>query len=212
MNEIALRLNEEVAEQPDRPSGQPAYAPNSLVSFPPEAWADWVKHGQESHRQDEEERFARDPAYQALAKGTWTYRDSGTTQSLQACEATFWTRNGGVSFIHLGGKDDLTLLGFFGAGIPSVGKPRTVTMELIQSGEVQKVRAINLRFGTVASMGMVLFNVHSPAILIGAIEDRQDFEIRLDGKTIAQGEWHSGVAARNTLAACLNGQGISTAR
>lgn len=212
MNEMARQLNVQVEEQADRPSDLPAYAPNSFVSFPPDAWRDFVKHAQDTHREEIEERFGKDPAYQALLKGTWTYRESDDRHPPPACEATFWTRNGGVSFIHLGGTVDLTLLGFFGASIPSVEQPRTITMELIQSGEMQKVRALNLHFGSIASMGMVLFNVHSPKILLDAIEDRQDFELRLDGKSIAHGEWHSGLAARDTLAACLKDLGVSSAR
>lgn len=183
------------------------YAPNRFVSFPPEAWADWVRHGQEQSRQLEEERMASNPAYRALVQGTWTYLKSDPGDALKACQATFWTRNGGVSFIHFGGKEDFTLLGFFGAMIPSVKDPRLVELDLIQSGETQKVRAINLHFGPVESMGMVLFSVQSPKILLGAIEDRQDFEIRLAGETIAQGAWHSGLKARDELSACLKSQG-----
>ncbi|MBN9548572.1 MAG: hypothetical protein J0H31_06730 [Alphaproteobacteria bacterium] len=207
LNEAIRELNEQVAEDQEADSSGPGYAPNSFVSFPPEAWADWVRHSQETHRQEEEKRFAQDPAYRALKRGTWTYHASGPEQSLRSCAATFWTRNGGVSFIHLGGGLDLTLLGFFGARIPSVKQPRTVKMELIQSGEVQRVRALNIHFGSVKSMGMVLFNVHTPATLIGAIEDRQDFELRLNGETIAKGAWHSGLKARDKMTSCLKGQG-----
>ncbi|MBN9032673.1 MAG: hypothetical protein J0I23_23005 [Rhizobiales bacterium] len=53
-----------------------------------------------------EERFGKDPAHHELMKGVWTQRRSSPQQSPKICAATFWTRNGGVSFIHLGGKDD----------------------------------------------------------------------------------------------------------
>ena len=103
--------------------------------------------------------------------------------------------------------DDFTFLGFFGASIPSVKQPRTINMELIQSGETQRVRALNIHFGSIKSMGMVLFNVHTPSNLIGAIEDKQDFEIRFNGGTIAQSAWHIGLKARDELASCLRSQG-----
>lgn len=207
MNDIARQMNEDVADMQANEYGEPEYAPNSFVTFPPEAWNDWVEHGKETHRQELEDRFGSDPAYQALVRGTWTYRQSAPGDDMKICAATFWTRNGGVSFVHLGGDDDFTLLGFFGLGIPRVKSPRTISLELIQSGESQSVRATNIGFGSVKSMGMVLFNVHSPAILAGAIEDNQDFEIRLDGNMIAQGDWHSGLEARAELTKCLEAQG-----
>ena len=101
-------------------------------------------------------------------------------------------------------KGDFTLLGFFGATIPSVRKPRVIKLELIQSGETQKVQAFNINLGSVKSMGMVLFNVHTPEILIGAIEDKQDFEIKFNGETIARGAWHSGLNARDEMSSCLS--------
>ena len=85
-------------------------------------------------------------------------------------------------------------------------------MELIQSGEVQRVRALNIHFGSVKSMGMILFNVHEPKILIGAIEDKQDFEIKFKGAKVAQGEWHSGLKARDELTTCLRSQGYLARR
>lgn len=207
MNEIATRMNEDVAEMQANEPGEPEYAPNSFVTFPPEAWNDWVAHSQETHRQEIEDKFGKDPAYQALMRGVWTYRASSSDPSMKTCAATFWTRNGGVSFVHLGGGDDVTLLAFFGLNIPRVKSPRTINLELTQSGETQNVRATNLGFGAVESMGMVLFNVHTPEILIGSIEDNQDFEIKLAGNVIAQGEWHSGLEARAELVKCLKSQG-----
>lgn len=204
MNDIAMELNGGVIESSG--SGETSYAPNSFVSFPPEAWSDWVSHAQDQHRQEIEARFANDPAYHELLKGTWTFRNSAVQQSLNACEATFWTRNGGVSFIHFAGRERMTLLGFFGGSIPSSNRPHFLNAELVQSGEVQRVRVLNLHFGSVKSMGMVLFNVPSPEALLGAIEDKQDFEVRLEGETVVRGEWHSGIKARAALQECLKGQ------
>ena len=72
------RLNEAAANQGGDEADESAggrsgdYAPNSFVSFPPQAWADWVKHAQETHQQELEERFGKGPAYQALLRGAWT--------------------------------------------------------------------------------------------------------------------------------------------
>jgi hypothetical protein len=206
-DEAARRTAADLADAQNSEPREPAYAPNTFVSFPPQAWADWVKHAQDTHQQELEERFGKDPAYQALLRGAWTYSASSPRGPLKTCAATFWTRNGGVSFVHLGGRGDFTLLGFFGATIPSVSTPRVVRLELTQGGETQTVEALNLNFGAVQSLGMVLFNVGAPDVLIGAIEDEQDFEIKLKGETIARGAWRSGLKARDEMASCLRSQG-----
>ena len=178
-----------------------------FVSYPPEAWEEWVRHGQEVDQRNREELFAKYPAYRELMQGIWTFHSSGRN-----CGATFWTLNGGLSFVHLGGKENLTLLGFFGSGIPRVRKPRIIDLTLTQSGEAQRARALNLPFGPMKSMGLVLFNVRTPEILIGAIEDKQDFDIMSDGRSIARGAWHGGLHARDEMASCLRRQRYLTGK
>ena len=206
-----LRRNSEAAAQQDEEaydtSDTGSYAPNSFVSFPPQAWNNFAAHLLETHNQEIEDSFGKDPAYRDLLRGVWTFSRSSPDAAQKTCAATFWTRNGGVTLFHFGGANDLTMLGFFGTGIPAAKRPKIVTMDLTQSGETQRVRALNMHFGAVKAMGMALFNVNTPAILIGAIEDKQDFQIRMNGATIAQGAWHSGLKARNELAACLKSQG-----
>lgn len=206
--ELARRNAEAVAEEQQQARASRAeYAPNTFVSFPPEAWSAYVKEEQNKHKQAVEDRFGQDPAYRALLRGVWTYAASPPQQKFKSCTATFWTQHGGVSFIHLGGPDEFTLLGFFGASIPAVKSPRVVRLDLTQSGETQSVQAYNINFDANKKMGMVLFNVRTPAILINAIDDRQNFEIKFNGEEIARGAWHSGLKARNELAACLRKQG-----
>lgn len=209
------RLNEEGArqaaaaleDQQAARSNEGAYTPNTFVSFPPEAWVAWVEEARASHQQQIEDRFGDDPAYKDLLRGVWTYYASDPKLTFKACAATFWTRGGGVSFVHLGGDDDYTLLGFFGATIPVVKRSRVIRLQLLQSGEMQEVTALNLNFDAARSLGMVLFNVRTPETLINAIEDTQDFEIMFNGETIAKGAWHSGLAARGEMLRCLKQQG-----
>lgn len=208
--EAGQQMEADVADMQASGPRYPEHVPNTMVSFPPDAWNNWVKSNQESYQQDLETKFGNDPAYQDLMKGTWTYYASAPGQQPQSCAATFWTRNGGVTFVHFSGTDggaDSTFLGFFGNGIPSVDQPRTLAMELIQSGEVQQVQVLNIHFALLKSMGMVLFNVGSPDTLVNAIEDRQDFELKLDGNSVAKGVWHSGLQARSHMASCLQSQG-----
>lgn len=171
--------------------------------YPPEAWDEWVRHGREMDIQADQARRASDPDYRALAEGVWTFDNRVTKDGARVCAATFWTLRGGVTLIHWGGQEDTTLLGYFGLMIPNPKKPKIVSLALTQSGETQKVRAISMRFPPAKQMGVALFMVPSAEAMVSSIEDSQDFQVELDGQTIAQGAWHSGLEARAALASCL---------
>jgi hypothetical protein len=171
--------------------------------YPPEAWDDWVRHGQKAAAEAEQERRSRDPRYRTLAEGTWTFDNKLMKDGTKICAATFWTLRGGVLLIHWGGKEDTTLLGYFGAAIPNPAKPRIVSLALTQSGETQRVRAINMHFPPAKQMGIALFTVPSASALVSSIDDKQDFRVEVGGQIIIQGAWHSGLKARASLSSCL---------
>lgn len=171
--------------------------------YPPEAWDDWVRHGRIMELQAERARRASDPDYRALADGTWTFDNKMTTDGTRICAATFWTLRGGVALIHWGGREDTTLLGYFGPAIPGPRQPKIVALALTQSGETQRVRAINMRFPPAKQLGAAVFIVPSAKALVSSIEDRQDFQVDMGGKTIFQGAWHSGRKTRAALSSCI---------
>jgi hypothetical protein len=51
-----------------------------------------------------------------------------------------------------------------------------------------------------------MFAVPSTHALISSIEERQDFEVEMDGQTLVWGEWHSGAKAQAHLARCTAGR------
>lgn len=171
--------------------------------YPPEAWDDWVRRGRIMELRAEQARRASDPDYRALADGTWTFDDKVTTDGTRICAATFWTLRGGVALIHWGGKEDTTLLGYFGPAIPRPRQPEIVALALTQSGETQRVRAINMRFPPAKHLGAAVFMVPSAEALVSSIEDKQDFQVDMGGKKIFQGVWHSGLKTRAALSSCL---------
>lgn len=171
--------------------------------YPPAAWNDWVLHGLKTELQAELKRRTSDPDYRALAEGTWTFDAKVTADGTRVCAATFWTLRGGVALIHWGGKEDTTLLGYFGPAIPNPKQPEIVALALTQSGETQSVRAINMRFPPARQLGAAVFLVPSAKALVSSIEDKQDFQVDMGGKTIIRGAWHSGRKARAALSSCL---------
>lgn len=176
----------------------------SFFSEPPYNAHNWIADSVELSRKEHEQRMATDPVYRDLYKGVWTFHRSEQSDAQPMCIATFWTLKGGVTMIHWAGKENITMLGFFGGVIPKPAKPEIVQLELIQSGEKQSVRGINMRYGIEGGeFGMFVFLVPSARALIDSIEDDQDFQINYKGAMAANGAWHSGKTARTELDSCI---------
>lgn len=179
---------------------------SSFYSPPPQPSYNWIARSAELKHEEHEKRLASDPTYRSLSQGVWTFHQSQLGDPRPMCIATFWTLKGGVTMIHWGGKDDITMLGFFGGIIPKPAKTEMVQLVLTQSGETQSVRAFNMRFGPQGELGMFVFLVPSAKALLNSIEDKQDFQIDYQGVTAANGEWHSGLKAKSEMSKCLASQ------
>ena len=176
--------------------------PRSFVAPMPDLWTDLAGLLKGKTAVSETERIANDPVYRDLANGVWTYTSSDPTAAQGMCAATFWTQYGGVTLINWIDGPDTTFLGFFGLRVPKSQSPEQLKLSLTQSGETQTVQAFKMTFPPVPELGLVLFLVPSFDALLGSIEDRQDFKIAGDGTTFAEGDWHSGLEARDHLQAC----------
>lgn len=168
-------------------------------------WADWAREAAEA---DARRRAAlqNDPVLQQLAKGSWDFEGPGKDKTRRVCQATYLSLAGGVMLMDWAGPEAGTYLGFFGPSIPAVKRMKKTKVSLIQSGQTQTVRAFQAPLPWNASIGMVLFAVPSTQALIGAIEDSQDFEVQMKGKTVIKGEWHGGARARDWLKRCTSGR------
>ncbi|MEQ1498529.1 MAG: hypothetical protein ABL914_07690 [Novosphingobium sp.] len=191
------------AENSDTDEGDDYWSDSRFSSAPPQSSINWIARAAELERAEHEQRLANDPTYRALYEGVWTFHQSKPTDPQPTCIATFWTLKGGVTMIHWGGKENITMLGFFGGVFPKPAKPEMVQLDLTQSGEKQSVRAFSMRFGPEGNLGMFVFLVPSAQALLDSIEDKQDFQVGYKGGPAVGGVWHSGLKARAELTKCL---------
>jgi hypothetical protein len=199
-----------------------------LSNYDARAWAEFFEHmGQQ---QIELERSQVKPEhreiYEELLKGLWIYGDSKPGAAVPMCMASFHARRGGLMFLDWGGSEPGTMFAFFGNGIPRVGRVKRVRVQLIQSGQTQTVEAFHTAYPILRNMGMTMMRVPSTEALLSSIEDRQDFEFKMDEADLITGRgiggalkgnrpptgryhriwketWHSGHEAREKLRACI---------
>lgn len=190
--------------------------------FSPEEWKAFAEHGANAESRDARERILAGQRYQQLQKGLWfmpgeipfagwysastsgSDHRNGATGTPEDCTVSYWTPAGAVIMSALGGKRGYALISYMGHSIPAPNKSQFRTFSLTQSGKAQTVSAMISRVGLGRKkMGMVTFAVPSGVILVGAIQDTQDFSLAENGKIIFSGQWRDGLKARDGLARCI---------
>ncbi|HEV7227196.1 hypothetical protein [Brevundimonas sp.] len=172
------------------------------MRYDPEQTRMWAEASIRADAYRESERM-KDPVYRRLSEGYWEHFEFESGDPWQTCIATFLTPRGGVVLMDWTGDNPGTFIAFFGGAIGSVDRIERLRVTLIQSGEEQTVEAFHAPFPWEPQLGMVMFAVPSTAALLDNIEAVQDFEVKLVDQTLVWGEWHSGDAARERLAACV---------
>lgn len=142
---------------------------------------------------------------QVVGQGKWKVFQSLPQDAKLFCQANFPINTS--SGVLLMATDQAALMGFYGGAIPSTSANQNIKLSLRQSGETQTVQAIHLPYMWDKSKGMYLFTIPSPQALLAAIEDQQDFAVMFKGKTMLQGEWDDGNAARAWLSSCMDKHG-----
>jgi hypothetical protein len=157
----------------------------------------------------------KDPKFAAFWNGEWIEKEALTTNPGQFCTATFLYRGEGAMLIGPGGLYESAFLAFFGPQVPAPKEIRKLKATLEQSDEQPAtLTTFNMALPWAKDYGMVLFQVPSIDALLGGILDKQAFRVSVEEKgvagkynrTIAELEWHSGLAARDILANCAKGK------
>ncbi len=197
----------------------------SMRYFSPEEWRGFFEHSQRTEAQSQRERALMGERYRRLQAGMWFFpgeepfagwstapnarasRPARRADPNASCTASFWTLDGAVIASTVGGRDGVAVISYMGHSIPAPTRNQYRRIALTQSGRTQTVRAWVSSVGTGRRrMGMVTFTVPSGNILVGAIEDVQDYSLADNGRTIFSGQWHDGLQARAALARCLSQQ------
>ncbi|MCH2236573.1 MAG: hypothetical protein MK060_01680 [Blastomonas sp.] len=189
--------------------------------FSPEEWKSFAEHGANVETQDARRRIQAGRRYRQLQDGLWfmpgeipfagwssgasgSTLGSGAIRAGEDCTVSYWTPTGAVIMSTLGGKNDNAVISYMSYSIPIPNKSQFRRFSLTQSGRTQTVSAMISKVGLGSKkMGMVSFAVRSADVLVGAIQDAQDYALADSGKTIFSGQWHDGLRARDALARCL---------
>ena len=154
-------------------------------------------------RKNEEEALRKDPVLRDLKTGVWKFSRSNPGDGRRVCTAVFLKQAAGVVIMDWAGSPGGTLIGYFGGAIPPATTIRRERVSLVQSGRTQTVFASHGSLPWSARIGMILFAVPTTEALLAAMEEKQDFSVRMGGETLLTGEWHGGTAAKKWLSRCV---------
>ncbi|WP_310425546.1 hypothetical protein [Chamaesiphon sp. VAR_48_metabat_135_sub] len=149
----------------------------------------------------ERERIIKSPAYRAYMDGSWEFPQRKNGES---CAAIFWRKD--VMFLISGpGKDNKdAFLTYFGPDVPRPQSGKKVNVTLTDSSSATKtVKAFNFK-SSGSSLGSIVLGIPSIDAAVAAMQDTGRMDLAMDGKSVANIEWHSGFAARDRLRQCLS--------
>lgn len=139
--------------------------------------------------------------------GNWTLPSAPASRSSPAsCIATYQRSGQTVSIALLAGTKPSAQLLFSGPLVPRPSKPnQRVSVTLRQPGEAaQTVQAGHSVQG--ASGGSLMVAIPSVQAALESIEDRNAFELSLNGSKVIDIAWEDGRTARSALERCWTGR------
>jgi hypothetical protein len=139
--------------------------------------------------------------------GSWTLPSTSATRSSpNACIAIYQQRGQTVSIALLGGAKPSAQLLFSGPLVPKPSKSnQRVDVTLRQPGEAaQTVQAGHSAQG--ASRGSLMLAVPSVQAALNSIEERNAFELTLNGAKVIDIAWEDGRTAKTALEKCWAGR------
>lgn len=150
------------------------------------------------------EELKKDPRYQTYLNGGWEFfQDSVKPKAGEYCAAFYWKQDGFVRVSGPGGDYQGALLTFWGADIPKPEKQETIKVALYQNDEPpQEVKAFNYVLKGY-DYGAISFAIPTVDALLSTMEDKQRFELKIKGKSVAKVDWHDGLKARDQLKQCI---------
>lgn len=150
------------------------------------------------------EKLMQDPRYQTYLNGGWEFfQDSVKPKAGEYCAAFYWKKDGFVKVSGPGGEYQGGLLTFWGADIPKPAQQEIIKVVLYQNDEApQTVKAFNYVLKGY-DYGAIAFAVPAGDALFASMEDKQRFELKIDGKSVAKVDWHDGLKARDQLKQCV---------
>lgn len=163
----------------------------------------------------------QDPEYLKYLSGSWKLFPTSTLKDAtpgEYCVASFFKAsmdpeaNNAPVMINLsgpGGDYEGSLLTFAAETIPRPKTMETIAVTLTQNDEPPAtVKAFNYSMPNLP-FGAIAFVVPTIDEALAGMEDVQSFDVKIDGRSVANTTWHSGLKVRDEFRKCLNGQPYS---
>jgi hypothetical protein len=163
-------------------------------------------------------RLLYNPKFRDFFRGTWKFSpseeglDRTASKSVEHCSATFFKYNkldtfGFITILGPAGDYKSASLIFWGKGIPRPKNAEKIKVTLTQSNEKpQTVEVMNLSISKESYpsdiFGAIAFSVPTLEAALAGMEDKQSFDVAMNGKTLVKVEWNGGLATRDKLRQC----------
>ncbi|WP_040695330.1 hypothetical protein [Nodosilinea nodulosa] len=206
-------------DYPDYPDDQGS---DSSTYYDPESAALELQSAALLLQLQQQAELLLDPDYLRYLSGSWRLFPTSISASEplgEYCVASFLkasmdpAANHAPVMINLsgpGGDYDGALLTFSAEAIP---KPETVEMIAVTLTQNDypsvTVQAFNYSVPDLP-YGVIAFAVPTIDAALAGMEDVQSFDVAIDGRSVANTTWHSGLRVRDEFRRCLNGQPYST--
>jgi hypothetical protein len=205
---------QEAPETPDSGGSSSSYYDPELAALEFEAASAMLQLQQQME-------LMQNPEYLRYLSGSWQLFPTSTLEGAKPgeyCVASFFKAsmhpkaNNAPVMINLsgpGGDYKGTLLTFAAEAIPKPEKMETISVTLTQNDEPPvTVRAFNYSMPGLP-FGVIAFAVPTIEEALAGMEDVQSFNVEIDGRSVANTTWHSGLKVRDEFRKCINGQPYS---
>ena len=162
------------------------------------------------------DRALNNPRAEKMKKGYWQFFQAKTgAKPGEFCMAVYWQMGRMISITGPGGDYRGAMLGFV-AVEPKPPFPRPDNPKDIQKVKVTLTQG-NDPSATVTALNRTVaefadeiqFPVPTIDAALAGMEDRLNFRIEYQGSNIFELEWHSGLAARDMMKKCLQGENVN---
>lgn len=160
----------------------------------------------------------QDPTYLRYLSGSWSLFPTAASADAapgEYCIASFFKAsmdpdaNDAPVMINLsgsGGDYEGALLSFATEAIPKPDTMQMIAVTLTQNNEPSvTVQAFNYSVPHLP-FGVIAFAMPTIEAALDGMEDVQSFDVAIDGRSVANTTWHSGLRVRDEFRRCLNGQ------
>lgn len=146
-----------------------------------------------------------DPKLRELAGGKWEYfQHKNNPKSKDGCAAAYTNLQGSIILTGEADHGSGAFMTFLGLSVPRPGKPANLSVTLDQlDGRPQTVKALNSTTPS-GKTGAITIAVPTMKLLLDNMEEKQSFDIAVDGKSVVYIQWSKGVEARNQIRRCVD--------